>query len=80
MPSNSTTSNSTQLKRKAAHGGSVLETDPQDWMHRVDAASPKLQPFGVEATQPPRKRRHATEAMTTGGSGGGHDRLCSMDL
>ncbi|KAJ2457801.1 hypothetical protein GGF42_002459 [Coemansia sp. RSA 2424] len=72
-----TPSNSTQLKRKASHDGSVLETEQQGWVHGATATSPRLQPLQAEATQPPRKRRHATtEAMSTAG----HDRLCSRDL
>ncbi|KAJ2642276.1 hypothetical protein GGF44_001744 [Coemansia sp. RSA 1694] len=72
-----TSGNSTQLKRKASHDGLVLETEQQGWLHGVTTTSPRLQPPQAEATQPPRKRRHATtEAMSTAG----HDRLCSRDL
>ncbi|KAJ2062840.1 hypothetical protein GGI17_002125 [Coemansia sp. S146] len=69
MTEHSTTSgNSTQLKRKAVHGF-VLATEQQGWANGVSSS------LEAEATQPPRKRRHADDIRTTG-----NDRLCSKDL
>ncbi|KAJ2747287.1 hypothetical protein GGI20_000622 [Coemansia sp. BCRC 34301] len=64
------TGNSMQLKRKAAHSP-VLETGQQGWTNSSVAATTTFS----NPLQPPRKRRHATEAMLTG-----HSRLCSGDL
>ncbi|KAJ2075401.1 hypothetical protein GGH13_000635 [Coemansia sp. S155-1] len=62
MTEHSTTfNNSTQLKRKAAQG----------WLNGVTSTLP----LETEATQPPRKRRHAGDIRTTG-----NGRLCSKDL